>query len=473
MKKYNKKLGVLPLGIFFTIVIGAVLAFNLFKGDKTYFLSGDTSHGHYQIELKCNACHVDSFSSADDMQTACESCHAKELDRVSDSHPKKVFQDPRNAELLESLDARYCVSCHREHKPEITRKTGVTLAEDFCFHCHKDVTSERESHAEFKFDSCANSGCHNYHDNSMLYEKFLTKHFDGPDHKEKQLLPDRTNFKRWLKKHKLELPLEVDKADFNKAELANVEVKNLQESYTQKGWQTAEQEWKLSVHAKTAANCSSCHLNELKSDKNSQHSSEFWQFDLSSAEVVKKCESCHKKQVNDFEQSKHGMRLPQGLSALTPQQGRLDLNSHRNQELNCNSCHKPHSLDVSFAAVEACLGCHQDNHSESYLLTPHYQLWSKEQSGRLPKGSGVSCASCHLPRIKKGRNVHVSHNQNENLRPNTKMLRKVCMNCHGLEFSLSALADEALIENNFSRAPDKNHPAIQLVKERIEQKQNK
>ena len=48
------------------------------------------------------------------------------------------------------------------------------------------------------------------------------------------------------------------------------------------------------------------------------------------------------------------------------------------------------------------------------------------------------------------KSAFVTHNQNDNLRPNEKMVRSVCSNCHGLQFSLDALADPALIEKNFT-----------------------
>jgi hypothetical protein len=38
------------------------------------------------------------------------------------------------------------------------------------------------------------------------------------------------------------------------------------------------------------------------------------------------------------------------------------------------------------------------------------------------------------------------------------MLRDVCLRCHGLAFSLDALADRALIDNNFSGAPGVHVP---------------
>ena len=33
------------------------------------------------------------------------------------------------------------------------------------------------------------------------------------------------------------------------------------------------------------------------------------------------------------------------------------------------------------------------------------------------------------------------------------MVRPVCMQCHGYEFSIDALADDALIKNNFNGQP--------------------
>ena len=38
---------------------------------------------------------------------------------------------------------RYCVTCHREHRPGITRAMGVTMPDDYCFHCHQDIAKDR------------------------------------------------------------------------------------------------------------------------------------------------------------------------------------------------------------------------------------------------------------------------------------------------------------------------------------------
>ena len=52
---------------------------------RSWLLPGETSHGHYQIELACNGCHSGAFPSRDDVQEKCESCHAKDLKAADDS----------------------------------------------------------------------------------------------------------------------------------------------------------------------------------------------------------------------------------------------------------------------------------------------------------------------------------------------------------------------------------------------------
>jgi formate-dependent nitrite reductase cytochrome c552 subunit len=108
--------------------------------------------------------------------------------------------------------------------------------------------------------------------------------------------------------------------------------------------------------------------------------------------------------------------------------------------------------------VEACLGCHRDEHSKMYKASPHYRLWQQELAGTAPSASGVSCATCHMPRVLMDADEFVSrvvvdHNQNATLSPNSKMVRPACLHCHGLEYSIDALADAGLITNNFLGAP--------------------
>ena len=83
--------------------------------------------------------------------------------------------------------------------------------------------------------------------------------------------------------------------------------------------------------------------------------------------------------------------------------------------------------------------------------------WEAEGAGTGAPGTGVSCATCHLPRtidrLGDSPRVWVDHNQNGNLRPVDKMARSVCMSCHGLAFSLASLADRSVVDGNFSAKP--------------------
>jgi hypothetical protein len=128
-------------------------------------------------------------------------------------------------------------------------------------------------------------------------------------------------------------------------------------------------------------------------------------------------------------------------------------------------------MDVQFSRTEACLNCHSDEHSLSFKDSPHGQLQLKADQGELPQQAAVSCATCHLPTVEKGKDdFFVNHNQNDNLRPNEKMIRSVCMQCHNLEFSIDALADKALIENNFSHPPTEHIPSIDWALKREKKK---
>lgn len=451
MKKYQlifRRFRFWPLrfwhwGLAVTLLIGGLVAWNLEFSDKTLFISGEPTHGHHQIELACNACHVSPFAGAEAMQQACLNCHADALEISRDTHPRRKFLDPRNAPLLASLDARDCVTCHREHKPEITLAMGVTLPGDFCFHCHSDIAEDRSSHEGFAFDSCASAGCHNYHDNRTLYEDFLIAHIDQPALLARAQLPQRTAMQSWLTANPETPPLQIQHADFS-MEKATENAENSK----------IAAHWAQSAHAQAAVNCSSCHADE--------------QMQFTSREIVAQCGSCHLEQREGFTRGMHGMRLSAQLppefsanrGAMSPTLARLPMQADAPGELNCTSCHDPHQTDLQFAAVDACLGCHSDQHSLSYRESPHFKLWQAGDPG------GVSCANCHLPREEHGEQILVNHNQNHNLRPNEKML-PVCLNCHGIELALSSLADHELVADNFNREPAAQHQSFELIRERI------
>ena len=64
-----------------------------------------------------------------------------------------------NEALLEKIDARLCVTCHSEHRPEITHAMGVTQPDDFCAHCHEGIAEERPSHQNMAFNTCTGMTC--------------------------------------------------------------------------------------------------------------------------------------------------------------------------------------------------------------------------------------------------------------------------------------------------------------------------
>jgi hypothetical protein len=47
------------------------------------------------------------------------------------------------------------------------------------------------------------------------------------------------------------------------------------------------------------------------------------------------------------------------------------------------------------------------------------------------------------------------------------MTRTVCLDCHGLEFSLSALADSLLVATNFRGRPARSVASIQMATKRV------
>jgi formate-dependent nitrite reductase cytochrome c552 subunit len=139
------------------------------------------------------------------------------------------------------------------------------------------------------------------------------------------------------------------------------------------------------------------------------------------------------------------------------------------RELTCSACHAAHGDDDRGAASRACLGCHADEHSLAYTRSRHAELFEAERSGAGPAGSGVSCATCHMPEQSSEDGERITqHNQNDNLRPNEKMIRSVCNRCHGLGFSIDALADDALVRSNFNRAPTVHVMSIEMAARRAE-----
>ncbi len=446
----------------------AVLLASMVYGGRVraHLLIGKTTSGHHQIELACEACHSKPFGGGEVLQGACLGCHADELKQAKDTHPAKKFTDPRNADRLAKLDATQCITCHREHKPEITNAMGVTLPTDYCALCHSDIGTDRPSHAGLAFNTCASAGCHNYHDNRALYEDFLTKHARDPDLKPKALAKLRLVANEPVEKH---TPLVRADADAPAAKLADA---------------AAVDEWLATEHAKAGVNCSGCHV--PKKAEVAPSAAPIWIERPGPAG----CAACPTNAGKTFAQGKHGMRLAAGLASsrvglwglfkdqplppMLPELARLPMSkAAHGYELGCTSCHGAHKFDVVTAQVDGCLGCHADEHSKAYLGSPHHKLWQAERAGSGPQGSGVSCATCHMPRQsvedESGLDrVLANHNQNDNLRPSEKMIRSVCADCHGLGFTLDSLADAALVRRNFSGRPAAHVQSIEWALKRLQ-----
>lgn len=421
-------------GIVSLLILGYYGYELVYKPQKPNFLPGAVTHGHFQIELACDACHTDPFGGGEVLQDACLNCHEEELKISLDSHPRKKFTDPRNADLLEILDARYCTTCHMEHQDAMISEMGVSLPGDYCYHCHQEIGEDRESHKDLPYDSCQSAGCHNYHDNRALYEDFLAKHSGEPDFKaETFTAPDyyQENLDKLAGLMDISgEPLSIAQADHGSDDK---QIMN---------------EWVHSSHGKAGVNCQQCHGSGDKFVEIPQPEG---------------CRSCHEYEVQTFLQGKHGMRLAAGLSPMSPEQSSLPMHTDEHKELSCNSCHKAHEFATDYAKVDACLGCHNDEHSLAYKDSKHFQRLAEGQDG-------ITCAGCHMPKVEvEGGHVEgyrVNHNQNDTLRPNEKMIRPVCLNCHGLQFSLNALADPELVESNFKGMPSIHIESIEWVEKR-------
>ena len=214
--------------------------------------------------------------------------------------------------------------------------------------------------------------------------------------------------------------------------------------------------WQGSAHALNDINCSSCHQNSETKEFVAHPTGET-------------CKSCHEQAVDTFLLGKHGIRLLEGQSPLTPAMARLPMKAEAHDKaMTCNSCHDVHSANTVHAATDACLTCHNDNHSLNYQNSRHAELFNADRQLPRPSGNSVSCATCHLPRheVDAGDSTAalVNHNNTYTLLPRDRMVSEVCMNCHGVEYSYNSIFDDELVEANFDRPPTQEMETFELMR---------
>jgi len=401
-----------PLGwqvLALAIGLSSWMGIKVWLGRRLWLLPGITSDGHHVIEDACDACHAGFEPPGND---ACRNCHRDEL--ADDTHPTATFDDPRWASDLLRIDARRCVSCHAEHA---RNQRTLSVRRELCFGCHDDVVERRDTHRDFAAGSCMDGGCHNYHDNRTLDVAFMRKRLG--------MAATHAHAPR-LRREPGGQPAPPIAPAGAFADPAALEIRR---------------GWLASAHARDGVDCVRCH-------------SEGEGYDASPDERV--CADCHAFEVDSFRHGKHGARRALGLPALRPAEARLPMRSDpENDAVGCAACHDAHALDTQRAAVEACLGCHDDEHSRNYPHSPH-------------AAAGVTCATCHLPRIEVAREqgglrVAVQHNNSLTLQPSDRMARMVCLDCHSLELSFAALFDVDVVRTNFARMPARSHSAIEML----------
>ena len=470
------------------LAVAIIVVWMFLGGDRGMLVIGQSTDAHHQIMITCETCHAapvfsDTATAERALNQTCRNCHEEELRAAGDSHSRKKFRGPRMAVYRERLDARRCTSCHVEHRPEITRAGAVTVAMDFCAACHsegdQDVRKARPSHASLSFNTCASAGCHNYHDNRALYEDFLVRRATQP-----WVAPSPAH-KLTARYRSRQLP---EKAAIGRNDAIAPEVALAD--------QTALNQWAASAHAAGGVNCAGCHAPDVAQGTPRAEVEARWV----DAPDMRVCEGCHKMEANTFALGRHGMRrhpliapprdtdrrlealglgsiLPKGIAAwladpvpptlMTVAESRLPMRDDAvNGTLDCGTCHQPHAVDIKRAAVQACASCHDDTHTKAYFDSVHYGLWRAELAGEAPPGSGVSCATCHMVKFESRGKIMTNHNQNDNLRPNEKMIRSICLDCHGLGFAIDSLADAGLVARNYRGKPAVQVKSIEWAKRR-------
>lgn len=117
-----------------------------------------------------------AFGNVPVSSTHCVHCHT----RAKDRHPIHRFREPRFLDVVVKLDARTCLSCHREHRGERVFIKGTE-----CVLCHERLVMKNDpldvSHAtlvkQSRWETCL--GCHDFHGNHVRdAQKKLEQRYD-------------------------------------------------------------------------------------------------------------------------------------------------------------------------------------------------------------------------------------------------------------------------------------------------------
>ncbi|MEL6456318.1 MAG: hypothetical protein AAFQ40_16595 [Cyanobacteria bacterium J06623_5] len=226
---------------------------------------------------------------------------------------------------------------------------------------------------------------------------------------------------------------------------------------TEQEVQEIVQQWESSAHALNDVNCASCHQHEETKEFIANPNQE-------------SCQSCHEQSVGTFLLGKHGIRLLEGETPLTPAMARIPMKqAAMDKQMTCNACHNVHTVNTMQAAVDSCLSCHNDTHSLNYENSKHGKAVLASTTLPRPGDEQVTCATCHLPRTGIDKTdgsvvVNVNHNNTYTLKPRNRMVGEVCMNCHGVEYSYNSIFDDELVEANFDRPPTLEHESFALMR---------
>ncbi|MBF0169823.1 MAG: cytochrome c3 family protein [Nitrospinae bacterium] len=382
------------------MILTALLGVSFTGGDTAAYLPAPLSPPHARFAAACEACHVPWRGVAADR---CLTCHRRGL--AKDLHAADRLEKARSGGAFGAMRAVDCVDCHREHRP--TREGGFTGPPDLCLDCHREVEMvDRHPGIPGALTStgCRDAGCHRYHQGVAAP---LLAAAEPIRIRQESLLPTP--------------PPPAPAPPIAPEALAAMKASPF---YRDHPIVTARYE--IGAHYGGQATCDTCHLVNGK---------------RTLAPPVSVCGDCHKEQTATFVHGRHGAAAG------------FDLRGKKAplRHVGCGDCHDPHSLKTGKARREACLSCHDTLHTRNYEKSAHWRQLSEPLFALSPL-TAPDCAGCHMPRRTElgGR---TDHNETLSAAAPERMAVDVCLACHGLAFSLSALFDPAVVASNFTYAP--------------------